>query len=186
MASPNGWRLPRLLEGLLFSIGAWCVIGALFFLLRSYGTGEVFDWMTGPGSVLLMILVVGLLLGGLDWAGSSLIDHSRLRSRPFWVLLVLKSASLTIALFIVIFLARLVAVASGQIPLSELPTAYLSDVLNTAARIQSQCNEIGRSLLLSGALRDRLEPAGLFSFRAEGEIVLRGREEMVALFSVVE
>jgi adenylate cyclase len=352
----NQWRMPRPLAGLLFSIGSWCFIGAFFFLLRSYGTNDVFDWMTGPVSIILMTLVVGVVIGSLDWGGSNLIDHSRLRSKPFWILLILKTMSLTIALFGVIFLARFVAMLSGKFPLSELPTAYLnnissdrfmvsivyvavgalvmsfirqsaamvgprilvnlmtgryhhpreeelifmfldmkasttlaerlghrqfsrllqdcfrdltevaikhrveiykyvgdeailswnprdglhdgnclrvffgfcdtlekrrkyytetydcfpefkaglniglvtvaevgilkreiaylSDVLNTAARIQGQCNEIGQTLLLSGSLHDRLEPAGLFSFRTEGEIELRGREEKVALFSV--
>ena len=93
MASPSGWRLPRLLEGLLFSIGAWCLIGALFLLLRAYGTDETFDWMTGPGSIVFMILVIGTLLGGLDWAGSSVIDHSRLRSKPFWGMSVMRQFS---------------------------------------------------------------------------------------------
>ena len=75
-------------------------------------------------------------------------------------------------------------VTVAEVGVLKREIAYLSDVLNTTARIQGQCNELGQPLLLSGALRDRLEPAGLFSFRAEGEITLRGREEKVALFSV--
>jgi adenylate cyclase len=321
-----------------------------------FGTGDIPDWLDGPGSVVVMILVAGALLGGLDWVGSSLIDHTRLRSKPFWVLLLLKVMSLAVALFVVVFFGKLLAVGSGQIALSEVPEAYLatiaskrfaaacsfmltgslvmafirqtaamvgarillnlmigryhrpreeelifmfldmkssttiaerlghlkfsrflqdcfrdlsavalkhqveiykyvgdeailtwnprdglqdgnclqvffgfcevlqarrdyyessygcfpefkaglnlglvtvaevgvlkreiaylSDVLNTAARIQGKCNDLGQALLLSGALRDRLEPLGLFAFQAEGEIALRGREEKVLLFSV--
>ncbi len=39
LPAPNRFRMPRFVEGLLFSIGAWICLGALFFLLRSYGTG---------------------------------------------------------------------------------------------------------------------------------------------------
>ena len=349
-------RIPRPLVGLIFSVGAWCFIGAFYLLVRAYGSADIFDWMTGPLSIILMIFVMGLLLGSLDWGASSLIDHSQLRSKPFWVLLLMKSFCLIIAVFVIIFLARLVAMASGKFSLSELPSeflthisnkrfvvsivfvavnamimafirqtaamvgprillnlmtgryhrprdeelifmfldmkasttlaerlghrkfslllqdcfrdltnvaikyrveiykyvgdeailtwnprdglydcnclrvffgfcevlqkrrdyyestyecfpefkaglnmglvtvaevgvlkreiAYLSDVLNTAARIQGQCKEIAKPILLSGSLHDRLEPLGLFTFHAEGEIELRGREEKVPLFSV--
>jgi adenylate cyclase len=349
-------RIPRPLVGLLFSVGAWCFIGAFYLLVRAYGSADTFDWMTGPVSIILMVFVMGVLLGSLDWGASSLIDHSQLRTKPFWALLLIKSSCLIIALFVLIFLARLVAVASGKLLLSELPKAYLehisnkrfvvsivyvavsamimafirqaaamvgprillnlmtgryhrpreeelifmfldmkastrlaerlghrkfslllqdcfrdltnvaikhrveiykyvgdeailtwnprdglydcnclrvffgfcevlekrrdyyesaydcfpefkaglnlglvtvaeigvlkreiaylSDVLNTAARIQGHCNELARPILLSGSLHDRLPSESPFTFHSEGEIALRGREEKVALFSV--
>jgi len=63
--------------------------------------------------------------------------------------------------------------------------SYLGDVLNTAARIQAQCNERGEELLISGPLKERFEsiPDDL-KLREIGTVELRGRSEAVAIFSV--
>jgi len=63
--------------------------------------------------------------------------------------------------------------------------SYLGDVLNTAARIQGKCNEVGRDLLVPETLLRRLEPLpdGLESERV-GEVALRGREETVIIHAV--
>jgi len=63
--------------------------------------------------------------------------------------------------------------------------SYLGDVLNTAARIQGQCNEFGKELLISGILKERMTAIpGDLQMQEIGQVELRGREESVALFSV--
>jgi adenylate cyclase len=63
--------------------------------------------------------------------------------------------------------------------------SYLGDVLNTAARIQGKCSELGEDLLISEALHRRLErlPGDLEVGRM-GEVALRGREQAVSILSV--
>lgn len=63
--------------------------------------------------------------------------------------------------------------------------SYLGDVLNTAARIQGKCNELGEELLVSGTVTERLvsTPDDL-KIQQIGQVDLRGREETVTLFSV--
>lgn len=63
--------------------------------------------------------------------------------------------------------------------------SYLGDVLNTAARIQGMCNELGERLLISGSLRERIQevPEDL-KIKEIGRVSLRGREQEVAIFSV--
>ena len=63
--------------------------------------------------------------------------------------------------------------------------SYLGDVLNTAARIQGQCNDYGEELLMSELLKDRINdlPANL-DLAEIGEVELRGREEAVKIFAV--
>ncbi len=65
--------------------------------------------------------------------------------------------------------------------------SYLGDVLNTAARIQGQCNVHGESLLISETLRNRLPsvPEDL-DIDAIGMTELRGRAEAVKLYRVRE
>jgi adenylate cyclase len=62
--------------------------------------------------------------------------------------------------------------------------AYLGDVLNTAARIQSKCNEFGRDFLISKKLMDALPDNSPFIFEKIGELELRGKKEMVGVFGV--
>ena len=79
--------------------------------------------------------------------------------------------------------AGLVTVAEvGEIK-KEL--AYHGDVLNTAARIQGKCNELGRRLLVSEALRDRFNGSGDYEFRLMGEVELKGKAKPVRIYDAV-
>jgi adenylate cyclase len=62
--------------------------------------------------------------------------------------------------------------------------AYLSDVLNTAERIQGQCNEYGKALLISSFVKDILSNSTSHNYKRLGFIHLKGKEEKVEIFSV--
>lgn len=74
-------------------------------------------------------------------------------------------------------------VMAGEIGVVKREIAYSGDVLNTAARIQSKCNEFGVDLLFSGDLISRLSFTGR-SPRELGDIELRGKKERVKLFTL--
>ena len=76
----------------------------------------------------------------------------------------------------------------GQVTVVEVGVlkrsiVYHSDVLNTAARIQSLCNQYQRLLLVSDAIKDQVED-GKFSFELIGDVLLRGKSEKVRIFAV--
>ncbi|NAY92227.1 adenylate/guanylate cyclase domain-containing protein [Muricauda sp. JGD-17] len=62
--------------------------------------------------------------------------------------------------------------------------AYHGDTLNTAARIQGQCNALGSELLLSEAMKTQLQVNG-YNFESKGNVPLKGKEEKVAIYAVV-
>lgn len=63
--------------------------------------------------------------------------------------------------------------------------SYLGDVLNTAARIQGKCGDLGERLLISEQLNDRLTNVPEDIERIPiGSMELRGREEAVNIISV--
>lgn len=63
--------------------------------------------------------------------------------------------------------------------------SYLGDVLNTAARIQDKCGELGENLLISEALYRRLPTVpDEFCIEPIGAVALRGREQAVNIFRV--
>jgi len=62
--------------------------------------------------------------------------------------------------------------------------AYLSDVLNTAARIQGKCNEYGKALLISSFVKNILPQDTHHHYETLGFISLKGRKEQVEIFSV--
>lgn len=62
--------------------------------------------------------------------------------------------------------------------------AYHSDVLNTAARIQSKCNELGYDLLISAQTKGLLPADPGFQFTSVGKLELRGKEETVEILGV--
>ena len=62
--------------------------------------------------------------------------------------------------------------------------AYHGDVLNTAARIQGKCNELQRRLLISEALKTKLEDQHLFDFSDIGDVSLKGKSKSLSLYAV--
>lgn len=61
--------------------------------------------------------------------------------------------------------------------------AYHGDTINTAARIQSKCNEFGKELLISEHLKNMLSTTD-FSMYELGSIGLKGKESKVSLYAV--
>lgn len=71
----------------------------------------------------------------------------------------------------------------GEIGVIKRDIAYSGDVLNTTSRIQSMCNELGASLLVSEDLLDQL-PKDRLSPKSMGKIRLRGKARSITLYSL--
>mgnify|MGYP001827954285 CR=1 FL=1 len=76
-------------------------------------------------------------------------------------------------------------VMAGEIGIVKRDIAYSGDVLNTTARIQSKCNELGVTILISKYLLDKLELLSTpFKPTVVGEMALRGKQQTVMLYTV--
>jgi adenylate cyclase len=64
--------------------------------------------------------------------------------------------------------------------------AFHGDVVNTASRIQAQCRIVGKDLLVSRDLLDRLPEMQGYDRESVGAILLRGKEKEVDLFSITQ
>ncbi|MGB5355866.1 MAG: adenylate/guanylate cyclase domain-containing protein [Eudoraea sp.] len=71
----------------------------------------------------------------------------------------------------------------GEIGVLKRDIVYSGDVLNTTARIQNKCNELGVSLLISEDLKNSLSTNRLL-FTSLGEIKLRGKSEATGLYTL--
>ena len=73
----------------------------------------------------------------------------------------------------------------GEIGIVKRDIAYSGDVLNTAARIQSKCNELDVNILISKNLFDGLGSLpNPFKPIEIGEIELRGKQKPLILYTV--
>ena len=61
--------------------------------------------------------------------------------------------------------------------------AYHGDTINTAARIQGKCNELGQEILISGYLKKELDTTA-YDFEPKGSMTLRGKEDEVTIYAV--
>ena len=75
-------------------------------------------------------------------------------------------------------------VTAGEIGIIKRDITFSGDVLNTASRIQTKCNEYGVSVLASDELLTQMPNNGLFDSKAIGAIELRGKEKKVQLSTV--
>jgi len=75
-------------------------------------------------------------------------------------------------------------VMAGEVGVVKRDIAFSGDVLNTAARIQSKCNELKVNVLFSKYLLDKLAlPPHTFEPRKMGDMLLRGKNQMVVLYT---
>lgn len=77
----------------------------------------------------------------------------------------------------------------GQVTIAEVgeikrEIAFHGDTLNTAARIQDMCNEIGKELLISEHLAEKLGEHTDFKTDLIGNVLLRGKENKLNVYSV--
>src|SRR5690606_14630511 len=78
-------------------------------------------------------------------------------------------------------MGKVTAVEIGEI---KKDIAYHGDTLNTAARLQSVCNEFNRDFLVSQYLIEKLKVTLSMRTEALGMILLRGKTEQVGVVSV--
>lgn len=79
----------------------------------------------------------------------------------------------------------------GKVTASEVgkykrEIAYHGDTLNTTSRIQGLCNDLDQSLLISKELHQRLAVDSNLQFRSMGTHHLKGKENEVELWGVIE
>ena len=78
-------------------------------------------------------------------------------------------------------------VTVAEVGVVKREIAFHGDAINTAARIQGQCNALDRELLISASLCSALrEPVPSFVLEEVGAVPLRGRQEAVTLYAVQE
>ncbi len=77
-------------------------------------------------------------------------------------------------------------VMAGEIGVVKKEITFSGDVLNTASRIQSECNKHGVLLLLSEKLLNLLSLPASMETKPIGNIELRGKQEKVNLFTVYQ
>ncbi|HMS34482.1 MAG TPA: adenylate/guanylate cyclase domain-containing protein [Ignavibacteria bacterium] len=77
-------------------------------------------------------------------------------------------------------------VITGEIGDIKKDIVYHGDTVNTAARIQAECNKYSRKVLASKDLVDLLDLKGKYDTESMGNIRLRGKEKELELFSVGE
>ncbi|MEM7656386.1 MAG: adenylate/guanylate cyclase domain-containing protein [Bacteroidota bacterium] len=75
-------------------------------------------------------------------------------------------------------------VMAAEVGVVKKEIAYHSDVLNTAARIQGQCNALGKPLLVSETVRNCLGNPTNFQIESVGEVSLKGKKQRIQLYSV--
>jgi len=72
----------------------------------------------------------------------------------------------------------------GEIGVIKKDIVYSGDVLNTASRIQGECNNQNVNILLSSDLLERMQLNGAYQQIALGEFPLKGKKERTALFAI--
>lgn len=75
-------------------------------------------------------------------------------------------------------------VTVSEIGILKRNIAYLSDVLNTAARIQDKCNDFEEKILISGKLMKQLPASLTFKYNFIGKVVLKGKETHTQIYGV--
>lgn len=75
-------------------------------------------------------------------------------------------------------------VVTGEIGDSKKEIVFNGDVLNTAARLQAQCNPFKKIFLVSSDIYDRIKLPDEYTAIDLGKFVLRGKEQETTIYSI--
>ena len=75
-------------------------------------------------------------------------------------------------------------VTATEVGLVKKDLAFHGDVVNTAARIQAECNKYGVVLLISEKLLGLLDTVGRYKADLMGRVLLRGKQKELEIFEV--
>lgn len=75
-------------------------------------------------------------------------------------------------------------VVTGEIGDSKKEIAFHGDVLNTASRIQSQCNLLNKKILVSEDVMKKINLSNGYNIENLGKYKLKGKENEIELYSV--
>ena len=75
-------------------------------------------------------------------------------------------------------------VTTGEIGNIKKEIIHTGDILNTAARIQAECNTYNSKTLISENLAKKLNPDSNITFTKVESILLRGKKEAIQLYDV--
>jgi adenylate cyclase len=75
-------------------------------------------------------------------------------------------------------------VTTGEIGTIKRNIIYTGDILNTAARLESACNTYDTNILMSGELYNQLKKNNSLTFKRIGELVLRGKNKSIDLYTL--
>ncbi|MBO8092183.1 MAG: adenylate/guanylate cyclase domain-containing protein [Prosthecochloris sp.] len=77
-------------------------------------------------------------------------------------------------------------VTAGEVGVEKREVVFHGDTVNTAARIEDECSELGEDLLLSEDLLFRfpVKLLKLFTISYKGSIRLKGRQALISLYSI--
>ncbi|WP_299002593.1 adenylate/guanylate cyclase domain-containing protein [uncultured Shewanella sp.] len=75
-------------------------------------------------------------------------------------------------------------VVAAVVGVHKQEIGFFSDVLNTLARLQDQCNPLKQKMLISGELASRLNLSPCYQINNLGPIKLKGKQHSIEVFSV--
>lgn len=75
-------------------------------------------------------------------------------------------------------------VSTLEVGVVKKEIAHLSDVLNTAARIQGMCNSLKASILVSEEVKEMIYENKDLTYQFKEELLLRGKEQKVKVYEV--
>ncbi len=75
-------------------------------------------------------------------------------------------------------------VITGEIGDSKKEIVFHGDVLNTAARIQAECNALNQKLIVSEEILNNMDLPSEFKTKSLGEFLLRGKEQGIKLYGI--
>ncbi|MHC1777969.1 MAG: adenylate/guanylate cyclase domain-containing protein [Lentimicrobium sp.] len=75
-------------------------------------------------------------------------------------------------------------VSTLEVGVIKKEIAHLSDVLNTAARIQGKCNSLNAAILVSEEVKEMIPESSELSYEYKDDLLLRGKEQKVKVYEV--
>jgi len=113
----------------------WLFAGAMYLLIRFYGTKENVDWAQDLNSLFYLWLSSTLAFSGIFWIANFISEMRFLRSKPFWFLFAIKMSILLFGCLLVLLMSRFFAFFQGNISFAQVFPSFFGKLTSDSTQV---------------------------------------------------
>lgn len=128
-------KIKRHFVTFVYDYFVWLFAGAIYLLVRFYGTKENVDWAQDSQSLYFLWLLSAFSFSIIFWIANFISEMRVLRTRAFWFLFSMKMIILLFGCLVILMMSRFFAFFQGTIEFGQILPSFTSKLTENSTQV---------------------------------------------------